>query len=67
MQNSKLIIILGCVFGIFIGFMLPAIKVVMDNASLGIALHEFITVYEFLRGYLFAGGQHLSVVFKLLV
>lgn len=61
MQNNKLIIILACVLGIFIGFMFPAIKVVMDNSGL------VINLYEFLRGYLFAGGQHLSVVFKLLV
>jgi len=33
----------------------------MDNNGL------VINLYEFLRGYLFAGGQHLSVVFKLLV
>ncbi len=67
-QNSKLTIILASMFGIFFGFMVPATKVVMDNASLGMSsLHEYVTVFEFLRGYLFAGGQHLSVVFKLLV
>ena len=51
---------MACVFGLLVGFLLPAIKVVMDNEGLVIQL------YEYLRGYL-SNGANLSVVFKLLV
>lgn len=61
MQNNKLIIISACVIGVLIGFLIPAIKVIMDNGG------AIIQPYEFVRAYLFNKGQYLGVILKLLV